>query len=109
VYIPLLIVLTFSYGLESLKQGGLASPQLHDLLLNLLMLQDLAQLKPNVIVGPYLNNSPLWSLSYVVVFHVVLRDHAEHSVDRGAKQAIFAAGIAAALLYVFFQVFSPDC
>jgi len=35
----------------------------------LLSLQDLPDLKPGVIVAPYLDNDPLWSLSYEVAFY----------------------------------------
>jgi peptidoglycan/LPS O-acetylase OafA/YrhL len=37
----------------------------------LLGVQDLPGIKPGVIVGPYLGNSPLWSLSYELFFYAV--------------------------------------
>jgi peptidoglycan/LPS O-acetylase OafA/YrhL len=38
---------------------------------NLLAFQDIAGLKPGVSVSPFLGNSPLWSLSYEIVFYVL--------------------------------------
>jgi peptidoglycan/LPS O-acetylase OafA/YrhL len=106
IYIPLLIVLTLSYALASLMRREFVSPQLHDLILNLLMLQDLGQLKPNVIVEPYFGNSPLWSLSYewwfYVLFYFVSRFVRSSTVQ---NTMIFAIAIVAAASYVFFPHF----
>jgi len=41
-----------------------------ELLGTLASIQDISFLKPGVIVDPYLHNSPLWSLSYEVVFYL---------------------------------------
>ena len=42
-----------------------------ELIGNLANLQDIAYLKPGVLINPFLKNEPLWSLSYEVVFYAV--------------------------------------
>lgn len=41
------------------------------LLGNLLALQDVSSLKPGVSIDPFMGNSPLWSLSYEIVFYIL--------------------------------------
>lgn len=67
---PLLIVSMLLSTVIAAWQGTLADRfQLRELLLNLASLQDSSALKPGVIVDSYLNNAPLWSLSYEVFFY----------------------------------------
>ena len=41
-----------------------------DLLATLFSVEDIARLKPGVIADPFLNNEPLWSLSYEMAFYL---------------------------------------
>ncbi len=45
--------------------------QMQDLLCNLVALQDLGYLKPGMICDPFLDNLPLWSLSYELLFYLL--------------------------------------
>ena len=71
IYIPLLIVLVLGYMVECYGAGQVVDAHPKDLLLNLMMLQDISSLKPNVVVDPYMHNSPLWSLSYEWWFYML--------------------------------------
>lgn len=71
IYVPLLLVFLTSYLLASYNQGNLINPELKVLVLNILMLQDWALVKPNVITGAYMDNTPLWSLSYEWWFYML--------------------------------------
>lgn len=70
IYIPLIFVLVTHYLITSVVSGYLVDPQWKSLIGNLLMLQDVSALKPNVLINPYLGNSPLWSLSYEWWFYM---------------------------------------
>lgn len=71
IYIPLTIIFLLNYIIYL----NFSKPIYHDigrqLLANLLMLQDIALTKPNVISIPFLNNGPLWSLSYEWWFYML--------------------------------------
>ncbi|SDE13994.1 Peptidoglycan/LPS O-acetylase OafA/YrhL, contains acyltransferase and SGNH-hydrolase domains [Mucilaginibacter pineti] len=71
IYIPLIFAFIFSYIVASLSIHGFAKIDFKNLLGNLLMLQDLPESKPNVICSPFLNNDPLWSLSYEWWFYMI--------------------------------------
>jgi peptidoglycan/LPS O-acetylase OafA/YrhL len=63
--------MALGYLLECWRVGEFRNPQIRSLILNLFMLQDVKALKPNVIVEPYMGNTPLWSLSYEWWFYVL--------------------------------------
>ena len=71
IYPTLLFAMALS-TLIALDNGTLAT-QFSSLSLfgTLLGLQDVADLKPGVIVAPYLSNVPLWSLSYELFFYLI--------------------------------------
>lgn len=69
---PTLIAAMAVSALVALDNGDfLARFSWWELLGTLLSLQDVAALKPGVIVAPFLDNEPLWSLSYEVAFYLV--------------------------------------
>lgn len=70
IYIPLICVLLTHFVIKCFASGALIDPQWKNLFGNMLMLQDVSSLKPNVILDPYLGNSPLWSLSYEWWFYM---------------------------------------
>jgi len=71
IYPPLMIALALSTVVFYFN-GTLAEHfDLRSLGGTLLGLQDIERLKPGVIVAPYLDNEPLWSLSYEIAFYVL--------------------------------------
>ncbi|MET4082106.1 peptidoglycan/LPS O-acetylase OafA/YrhL [Pedobacter sp. UYP30] len=104
IYIPLILVFILSYILYI----AFSKITYHDigtqLLGNLLMLQDSAITKPNVIVTPFLNNGPLWSLSYEWWFYMLY-----FFVNRYFKDKAFfivsTVAIISALTYIFYPFF----
>lgn len=71
IYPPLLVAMALSTAV-ALADGDLAARfSWGSLLGTLASVQDIAALKPGVIVDPYLDNFPLWSLSYEVAFYLV--------------------------------------
>lgn len=108
IYIPLLVIYVMGYAIECFRVAGLADPKLKDLLLNVLMLQDMAALKPNVIVSSYMHNTPLWSLSYEWWFYMLFFPIVTIiKTPRTAGYLVFGLSIAAALLYVVWPTFAP--
>jgi peptidoglycan/LPS O-acetylase OafA/YrhL len=70
IFIPLIIVFITHYAIKCFQSGGFFPVNWTQLIGNLFMLQDVGALKPNVIVEPFLGNSPLWSLSYEWWFYM---------------------------------------
>ncbi|APZ45114.1 acyltransferase [Polaribacter reichenbachii] len=71
IYIPLLFIFLSAYLFKCYSEGTLVDPEFKTLLGNLLMLQDVISLKPNVISATYLGNGVLWSLSYEWWFYML--------------------------------------
>ncbi|WP_273445283.1 acyltransferase family protein [Neolewinella agarilytica] len=98
IYIPLLCVFMANYALV-LFQSDSVRVSWTDFLLNMLMLQDLDWIKPNVIVAPLFGNSPLWSLSYEWWFYMlyfpIMRFFPQKS-----SQIVYGLGVIAAGTYV---------
>ncbi|CDS52598.1 acyltransferase family protein [Polaromonas sp. CG9_12] len=108
IYIPLLIVMVLGYFMECYEAGEVVNAQPRELLLNLLMLQDISSLKPNVVVDPYMHNSPLWSLSYEWWFYMLYFQVQKHISSSNRKDMfVFGLAIVSALTYVYFPVFLP--
>ena len=108
IYIPLLIVMALGFVVECYGAGEVVDPQSRQLLLNLLMLQDISSLKPNVVVDPYMHNSPLWSLSYEWWFYMLYFQVQKHIASRIRKDAfVYGVSIVAAAAYIYFPIFIP--
>ena len=108
IYIPLLIVMALGYFMECLNAGTLVDAHPRELVLNLLMLQDISSLKPNVVVDPYMHNSPLWSLSYEWWFYMLYFQVKRHaSAERQKDIFVLGLSIASAGVYLMFPVFVP--
>ncbi|MBR8836484.1 MAG: acyltransferase [Stigonema ocellatum SAG 48.90 = DSM 106950] len=100
IYIPLVFILLLGYLIESAKSGFFVDPQLDVLIKNILMLQDVGALKPNVIVEPYMHNSPLWSLSYEWWFYMLFFPVVKHFRTHESQSTfIFIVSIISALIY----------
>jgi peptidoglycan/LPS O-acetylase OafA/YrhL len=69
---PALLVAMLVSTLVAFDNGDLQSRfSWRELFGTLIGLQDISALKPGVIVDPYLNNDPLWSLSYELAFYAI--------------------------------------
>ena len=108
IYIPLLIVMALGYFMECYGAGEVVDAHPRELLLNLMMMQDISQLKPNVIVDPYMHNSPLWSLSYEWWFYMIYFPVQKHVVSSKRKdQLVLGVAIVSALVYLYYPMFLP--
>ena len=108
IYIPLLIVMMLGYLMECYGAGEVVNAHPKELMLNLLMLQDISSLKPNVITDPYMHNSPLWSLSYEWWFYMLYFQVQKYISSNGRKDVfVFCLSIAAAWVYVYYPTFLP--
>jgi len=108
IYIPVLCVYALSYLVVSGEAGHLVSMEPRTLLGNLLMLQDWSFARPNVIVDAYMDNGPLWSLSYEWWFYMLffpLFTFFDRTVTR--DRLVFAVAVCAALVFVVWPTFVP--
>lgn len=107
IYIPLVFVMLLGWLLASMRVDGWANPEFAQLFLNLLMLQDL-EFKPNILVTPYMGNSPLWSLSYEWWFYMLYYP-IQHYLNSPQRQQCFVyfISILAALVYLTSPTFIP--
>ncbi|MFT6406591.1 MAG: peptidoglycan/LPS O-acetylase OafA/YrhL, partial [Arenicella sp.] len=107
IYIPLILVMLLGWLIASSRVDGWANPQLIQLLLNLLMLQDIG-FKPNVIVAPYMGNSPLWSLSYEWWFYMLYYPIQRYIVSTALQQRlVYSVAVLATLIYIISPTFIP--
>lgn len=104
IYIPLIFVFVLSYILYMAFSKVTYDNIWRQLLGNLLMLQDNIITKPNVIINPFLNNGPLWSLSYEWWFYMLY-----FLVDKYFKNKAFlvisAFAILSSLTYIIYPFF----
>jgi peptidoglycan/LPS O-acetylase OafA/YrhL len=100
IYIPLLLVFAANYILYSLESEHLIIINKWELAGNLLMLQDTQWLKPNVVCGPFLGNSPLWSLSYEWWFYMFFFIFTKR-VKVSASIYVYIISVLSAITYLF--------
>lgn len=70
IYPPMLLSIALAALLYAIDPNYAGSFRPGDLVATLLSVQDVSELKPGVIADPVLNNNPLWSLSYEMVFYL---------------------------------------
>lgn len=105
IYIPLIIVFAASYLLAAYSAKSWIDPQLKTLILNLLMLQDWEAVKPNVIASAYMENTPLWSLSYEWWFYM-LYFPAMHLINDSSRHiAIYTLVVISTIAYIYSPIF----
>lgn len=106
IYIPLIVIFFIGYITESYNAGLLVNPDIVNLAKNLLMLQDWDKVKPNVLAAPYMDNIPLWSLSYEWWFYMLFFPIVTFSKNRQLRDIlVVGVCIAAAIAYVYHPNF----
>lgn len=106
IYIPLSAVFTIGFITESYNQNAWQFPSISQFSLNLLMLQDWAFAKPNVITEPLFNNTPLWSLSYEWWFYMLYFPLAKYIPNFKAQSLIvYLIAITSAITYLYYPNF----
>lgn len=71
IYPPLILAMLFSIYIAYYDNNLEENFSLSEAVCNLLGLQDRAVLTPGTICSPFMRNTPLWSLSYEIVFYFV--------------------------------------
>lgn len=108
IYVPLLVALPLSWLFASWSAGGFIDPNPGRLFGNLAMLQDWAWAKPNVLVNIYMENGPLWSLSYEWWFYMLYWPVQRYLPLGARRNAIVLTGaVLAAALYALWPHFLP--
>ncbi len=104
IYIPLILVYITSYFLISYSSDNLLALDWKTLLGNIFMLQDASEIKPNVLFDPFLNNGPLWSLSYEWWFYFIFI-FIYKNFNKNSSLIVYGLGILAAISYLFYPNF----
>lgn len=102
IYIPLFCVCIINYFIFYFSDKTIKIDW-HNIIGNLFMLQDLS-IKTNIIVTPFLENSPLWSLSYEWWFYM-LYFPIVFFLKKKSSDLVFIGGLISALSYLFYPNF----
>lgn len=103
IYIPVIIVFITNYILLSYYNRVFFEFDFKELIGNLLMFQDLEDKRPNVLVGPFLENIPLWSLSYEWYFYLVF--FIVYKWFNFSSIRVYSFGILFTVLYVYYPAY----
>jgi peptidoglycan/LPS O-acetylase OafA/YrhL len=71
IYFPFLVAIVLSIAVYAFNGNLEKYFSVTNLLGNLFMLQDLSELKPGIMVAPFLGNHPFWSLAYEWWFYML--------------------------------------
>ena len=105
IYIPLLLIFILNYLVISITKNEFITVNWPNLIGNLFMLQDSANIKPGVLFSTFMNNLPLWSLSYEWWFYMLFF-FIHHSFRKQASQAAYALGLLGAFTYLIYPNFA---
>lgn len=106
IYIPLIAAYLITWLFESQRNGAPVNPDIVNLLGNVFMLQDIGSELPGSLFVPYLENGPLWSLSYEWWFYLMFFPLVTQ-INSQLRLHYVAYGIAciASVLYIFYPNF----
>lgn len=104
IYVPLIIVLLTSWILHYYFSEDTTNNIAKQFFGNLFMLQDLENVKPNVFFAPFLNNGPLWSLSYEWWFYMIYYLIQKYANGHEFK-VVFIIVLSSTLSYLIFPFF----
>lgn len=100
---PALVVALLVSAVVAFVDGRLAAEfRLSELVGTLFAMQDIAALKPGVIVDPFLGNAALWTLSYEIVFYLLF-PLTMLAWRRRPGLTTHAVGAASCLAYLLFS------
>ena len=104
IYIPLLLVFISHYLLECAYSRQFNVLDWWNLTGNLLMLQDVTSIKPNALFEPFLDNIPLWSLSYEWWFYLIFYLF-QNTFKKKASIIVYILGVLATISYIPYPNF----
>ena len=108
IYLPLLVVFSMGFVVESYNRGELLNLSITELIGNLLMLQDWPPDMPGVLVAPLLGNNPLWSLAYEWWFYMLYFPIVQITNNmKRLSLVVFSVAVASAIIYAFWPTFLP--
>ena len=108
IYIPLLCVMLLGWVIECLRLNDFANFRFNEFVLNLMMLQDSANVVPNAIATPYMGNLPLWSLSYEWWFYMMYYPLKKYlAVSRQRDLVVYVLSLSASVVYIYEPEFFP--
>lgn len=103
IYLPLFCVFGLNY-LIFFCGDKIIEFSLFNFIGNILMLQDVSSLKPNVIVNTFLGNLPLWSLSYEWWFYMLYFPIVKFFKNKSSN-FVYLIGICSAITYLYYPNF----
>ena len=108
IYIPLACVFILSYLIKSLSNLTWVDPDVKTLTYNIFMLQDWELVKPNVIASTYMDNTPLWSLSYEWWFYMAYFPLATFIKSNNIRHVtVYTIAVCSAFAYLYTPSFLP--
>lgn len=106
IYPLFVISMALEWMSQCVSRGGLVVPGARELVVNLLMLQDGGD-KPGVLAGPFMGNSPLWSLSYEWFFYMAFFAVIALFPGRGERHKYVVAGLSLIGFFTYFAFPNP--
>ncbi len=105
IYIPIFFVFVTNYVIIAIQQNHLTNIDWKSLFGSLFMLQQVgAMWRHPVPFSPFLDNLPLWSLTFEWWFYMIFF-FASKSLKNKVSNVVYTVGMLASLFYLFYPVF----